>query len=59
MNFYVVVRLPDRGDEQARDLPVRFSDRASAEEMCGHLNDTKLEEQTGYVVEERRSWSEG
>lgn len=53
MNFYVVVRLPDRGEDLPRDLPARFSDRASAEEMCDHLNDTKLEDQTGYVVEER------
>jgi hypothetical protein len=53
MKFYVVVRLPKPGEEIPRDLPVRFPDRPSAEEMCNHLNETKDEDQVGYVVQER------
>lgn len=53
MKFYVVVRLPKPGEELPKDLPVKFPDRPSAEEMCNHLNETKDEDQAGYVVQER------
>jgi hypothetical protein len=53
MKFYVVVRLPKPGEEVPKDLPVRFTDFLTAEEMCNHLNDTKEDDQVGYVVQER------
>jgi hypothetical protein len=53
MKFYVVVRLPNSSEEFPKDLPVRFPDRPSAEEMCTHLNETKEEDQVGYIVQER------